>query len=64
MASKRRPQSELLTWLRGQFDSHEKQRKVAAREQRYADAAECEAMASAYAFTLLHVEREARRVSI
>jgi hypothetical protein len=62
MAGKKRPQSELLTWLRGQFDSHEKDRKVASREQRYASAAESQAMASAYAFTILHVERNAQRM--
>jgi hypothetical protein len=61
MPGKTRPKSELLTWLRGQYASHEKGRKAAAREKRYNDAVEHQAMASAYAFTILHVEREAAR---
>jgi hypothetical protein len=62
MARKLKPKSELLTWLRGQYASHEKERKAAAREKRYAQAVEHQAMASAYAFTILKIERDAQRV--
>ena len=53
----KQPQSELLTWLRTQYALHEKSAKVSARGKLYAQAAEDQAMASAYAFTILHMER-------
>ena len=62
MARTKRPQSPLLTWLRVKYEGQAKQARVEARAENYDKAARCQARAEAYAWTILHVETEMRRI--
>jgi hypothetical protein len=62
MAKRKRLNSPLLTWLRTKHDGMLRQMRIEARAQNYDGALRCQARAEAYAWTILHVEAEMRRV--
>jgi len=51
---------ELLSWLRRQYRSTEKSKRIAIKRRNYGEALYLEGIAAAYAFTIIHVERSLR----